>query len=107
MCDHVCGSAKYQPYDALRQQFWRQSLKQYDADDTGALSHIELTCILNSLGSILPAETVNSFTRNGKKPVEDELTVDEAFRCLEMPVWRPPMRRRGSFPLKKGGRSLI
>jgi len=32
--------------------------------------------MLNSLGSALSTETVNSFfTCNGKKPVEDELTV--------------------------------
>jgi phosphatidylserine decarboxylase len=54
--------------------------------------------MLDSLGSTLSAETVNSFTRNGKQPVEDELTVDEAIRCLEMQVGRP---------LRKGCRSLI
>ncbi|RDB27431.1 Phosphatidylserine decarboxylase proenzyme 2 [Hypsizygus marmoreus] len=35
--------AKYQPYDALRQRFWRHYLKQYDTDDTNTISHIELT----------------------------------------------------------------
>jgi phosphatidylserine decarboxylase len=54
--------------------------------------------MLDSLGSTLSAETVNSFTRNGKQPVEDKLTVDEAIRCLEMQVGRP---------LGKGSRSLI
>ena len=52
-------------------------------------SLIELTSMLDSLGSTLSAETVNSFTRNGKKLVEVELTVDEAIRCLEMQVGRP------------------
>jgi phosphatidylserine decarboxylase len=95
MRDHVCGSAKYQPYDALRQQFWRPSLKQYDTDDTGTLSRIGLTSMLDSLGSTLSAEIDNSFfTRNGKKPVEDELTVDEAIWCLEMRVGRPPNEMR-------------
>jgi phosphatidylserine decarboxylase len=43
--------------------------------------------MLNSLGSTLSAETVNSFfTRNGKKPVEDKLTVDRAIQCLEMQI---------------------
>ena len=78
----LCDSGKYQPYNALRQQFWRQYLKQNDTDDTGALPHIELTSMLDSLGSTLSPETVNSFfTRNGKKPVEDELTVDGPIRC--------------------------
>lgn len=82
--------AKYQPYAALRQQFWRQYLKQYDTGDTGLLSHIELTCMLDSLGSTLSPETVASFfTRNGKKPEQDELTIDEAVICLETEVGRP------------------
>ena len=36
-------SAKYQPYAALRQRFWRQYLKQYDTDDTNTMSRLELT----------------------------------------------------------------
>jgi hypothetical protein len=55
--------------------------------------------MLDSLGSTFSAETVNFFTRNGKHPVEDEVTVDEALQCLEM---HPRMRRRGLFPLRKG-----
>ncbi|KAH7341500.1 phosphatidylserine decarboxylase-domain-containing protein [Rhizoctonia solani] len=67
--------AKYQPYDALRQRFWRQYLQQYDADNTGLISHIELTSMLDSLGSTLSAETLNSFfSRFGKNPDSEELT---------------------------------
>ncbi|KAF7974470.1 hypothetical protein HWV62_12116 [Athelia sp. TMB] len=70
---------KYQPYAALRRQFWRQYLKQYDTGDTGLLSLLELASMLDSLGSTLSAETISSFfTRNGKRPTEDELTIDEA-----------------------------
>jgi len=77
--------AKYQPYDTLRQQFLRQNLKQYDTEDTVTLSHIELTSMLNALGSILWSETVNFFfTRNRKEPVEDKLTVAEA-------IWQQPL----------------
>jgi hypothetical protein len=100
-------SGKYQPYDALRQQFSRQSLRQYDTYDTGVLSHIELIFMLDSLGSTLSSETVNSFfTRNGKKPVEDELTVDEAIRCLEMQVGRPPNEKKRVIPVEEGGSLL-
>ncbi len=50
-------------------RFWRQYLKQYDTDDTSALSHIELTSMLDSLGSTLTRTTVSSFfTRYGKDP---------------------------------------
>ena len=61
-------SAKYQPYDALRQRFWRQYLKQYDTDDTNTMSRLELTSMLDSLGSTLTRSTVSSFfTRFDKK----------------------------------------
>jgi phosphatidylserine decarboxylase len=70
----------------LRQHFWRQNLKQYNTDNTSTLSHIKLISMLDSLGSTLSTETVNSFVRHGKKPVEDELTVDEAIQFLEMHV---------------------
>jgi phosphatidylserine decarboxylase len=61
--------------------------------------------VLDSLGSTLSAETVNSFTRNGKKPVERELTVDEAIRCLEMQVERPPNENK-VVPVEEGGSLL-
>jgi phosphatidylserine decarboxylase len=61
--------------------------------------------MLDSLGSTLPAETVNSFTRDGKKRVKDELTVYEAMRCLEMQVRRPPNEKR-VVPVEGGGSLL-
>ncbi|KZP03508.1 hypothetical protein FIBSPDRAFT_915298 [Athelia psychrophila] len=91
--------AKYQPYAALRQQFWRQYLKEYDTEDTGLLSHLELTSMLDSLGSTLSAETISSFfTRNGKKAPEDELTMDEAVLCLETEVGRPREEKKRISP---------
>ncbi|KJA14260.1 hypothetical protein HYPSUDRAFT_59467 [Hypholoma sublateritium FD-334 SS-4] len=87
--------AKYQPYDALRQRFWRQYLKQYDTDDTSVLSHIELTSMLDSLGSTLTRTTVSSFfTRYGKDPHRDELTIDEAVACLEAELGRPDSEKK-------------
>ncbi|CAK5268726.1 unnamed protein product [Mycena citricolor] len=87
--------AKYQPYSLLRQRFWRQYLKQYDADETGTVSHVELTSMLDSLGSTLSSDTVDSFfTRFGKDPVRDELSVEQAIRCLESEVLRPESERR-------------
>ena len=62
--------------------------------------------MLDSLGSTLSSETVDSFTRNGKKPVEDELTVDEAIRCLEMQVGRPPNEKKRVVPVEEGGSLL-
>ncbi|PPQ75652.1 hypothetical protein CVT25_004688 [Psilocybe cyanescens] len=82
--------AKYQPYDALRQRFWRQYLKQYNTDNTCALSYLELRAMLDSLGSRLMSATVSSFfTRYGKRPHEDEISIEQAVMCLEEALGRP------------------
>lgn len=77
--------AKYLPYKALRQQFWRAMLKQYDADDSGLLDKVELTTMLDTLGSTLHEATIDSFfTRFTAQHNGDELlTFDEAVICLE------------------------
>ncbi|KAK6507298.1 hypothetical protein TWF481_005742 [Arthrobotrys musiformis] len=83
--------AKYIPYPALRQQFWRVMLRQYDADDSGMISRVELTTMLDSLGSTLKASTIDGFferfaEENGN-PIDNcldyELTMDQAVICLE------------------------
>jgi phosphatidylserine decarboxylase len=88
--------AKYEPYDALRQRFWRQYTLQYDSDDTGTMSFVELTTMLDSLGSTLTTQTLESFfTRYGKNPDNgDELTVDEVVRALEEEVTKSPDQKR-------------
>ncbi|EIW57117.1 uncharacterized protein TRAVEDRAFT_168718 [Trametes versicolor FP-101664 SS1] len=91
--------AKYQPYDALRQKFWREYLKQYDTDDTGSISHLELTSMLDSLGSTLSHETVNSFwTRFNKQSRTDVLTINEAIQCLETELFRPASEKKRIDP---------
>ncbi|BEJ14342.1 hypothetical protein CspHIS471_0401090 [Cutaneotrichosporon sp. HIS471] len=88
--------AKYEPYDALRQRFWRQYTLQYDSDDTGTMSFVELTTMLDSLGSTLTHQTLESFfTRVGKNPDNgDELTVDEVVQALEEEVTKSPDQKR-------------
>jgi phosphatidylserine decarboxylase len=76
--------AKYLPYKALRQQFWRAMLKQYDADDSGLIDKVELTTMLDTLGSTLHESTIDGFFKrflsdNG----EEVLTFDQAVMCLE------------------------
>lgn len=79
--------AKYMPYKALRQQFWRVMLKQYDADDSGRLSKIELTSMLDTLGSTLKESTIDSFFSRFSAENEsgefNDLTYDQAVICLE------------------------
>ena len=78
--------AKYLPYAALRQQFWRVLLKQYDSDENARVSKIELTTMLDTLGSTLKESTINGFFErfakdNGSQ--DPSLTFDQAVICLE------------------------
>ncbi|SPQ22080.1 52e609c5-0146-48e8-b2d6-0625e77bde05 [Thermothielavioides terrestris] len=80
--------AKYMPYPALRQQFWRAMLKQYDTDESGRISKVELTTMLDTLGSTLRESTIDSFFQRFPHKASDsddaaDLTVDEAVICLE------------------------
>lgn len=87
--------AKYQPYEALRQQFWRYYIKQYDTDDSATVSHLELTSMLDSLGSTLTRTTINSFfTRYGKDPQTEEIDVDQAILALEAELKKPDAEKR-------------
>lgn len=88
--------AKYEPYDALRQRFWRQYTLQYDADDTGTMSYVELATMLDSLGSTLTRQTIESFfTQFGKDPDNgDELSVDEVVQALEQEVTKSRDQKR-------------
>lgn len=80
--------AKYVPYPALRQQFWRAMLRQYDTDESGRISKIELTTMLDTLGSTLKESTIDGFFKrfphldNGDEG-DFDLSVDEAVICLE------------------------
>lgn len=77
--------AKYLPYQALRQQFWRAMLKQYDADDSNMIDKVELTTMLDTLGSTLRDSTIDAFfQRFAKENGQNEsLTMDQAVICLE------------------------
>lgn len=80
---------KYVPYPALRQQFWRHMLRQYDSDDSGMISRVELTTMLDTLGSTLHESTITAFferfrVKNRAESLEaTELTIDQAVICLE------------------------
>ena len=78
--------AKYVPYPALRQQFWRALVKQYDADESGRMSKVELSTMLDTLGSTLKDSTIDGFFDRfapGKDPNGVDLTPDQVVICLE------------------------
>lgn len=77
-------SARFLPYAALRQQFWRGLIKIFDTDESGSMNFFELSELLETLGSTLSERTIISFfTRFGKHVEDSELTVDELVICLE------------------------
>ncbi|KAJ4356600.1 phosphatidylserine decarboxylase [Didymosphaeria variabile] len=82
--------AKYLPYKALRQQFWRAMLKQYDADDSGLIDKVEITTMLDTLGSTLHESTIDGFFRkfSGENNGEEVLTFDQVVMCLEEQLQR-------------------
>ncbi|GAA5917775.1 hypothetical protein JCM6882_003586 [Rhodosporidiobolus microsporus] len=86
--------AKFTPYAALRQQFWRVYSHQYDIDDSNTLSHVELFSMLDSLGSTLCKDTIASFFTRFGKTTEDELTIEEVVICLEDEVKKPREEKR-------------
>ncbi|KAG9039968.1 hypothetical protein FRB95_004440 [Tulasnella sp. JGI-2019a] len=91
--------AKYQPYRALRQRFWRQYLKQYDSNNNGFISHIEISTMLDTLGSTLSRETIdNFFIRFDVSPREGEISFDQAIQCLEDAVKMPKSERKKVSP---------
>lgn len=101
--DHKYGSsqptltveAKFTPYDALRQRLWRQVLKQYDTNDSGTISTLEMTSMLDSLGSTLSNQTLHSWWESvGKKPDEDELSFEESIAALEREIQKPWSEKR-------------
>jgi phosphatidylserine decarboxylase len=83
-------NVKYVPYPGLRQQFWRHLLRQYDSDDSGNISRVELATMLDTLGSTLHETTINSFFQRFKGTSSDpesleaaELSFDQVLICLE------------------------
>ncbi|KEF62196.1 phosphatidylserine decarboxylase [Exophiala aquamarina CBS 119918] len=79
--------ARFLPYTALRQQFWRAMLKQYDVDENKHISKIELTAMLDTLGSTLKESTIDSFfSRFAPENTdigETDLSFDQVVICLE------------------------
>ena len=91
--------AKFLPYPALRQQFWRSMLKQYDADESGMISKIELTTMLDTLGSTLKESTIDRFFQRWAAGNEandaSELSFDQAVICLEDQLQRSQSKSVG------------
>lgn len=69
-------------------------LRNYDIDESGTFSHIEIFSMLDSLGSTLSKETISSFFTRFNKSENEELTMDEVVLCLEAEVTKPKEEKR-------------
>ena len=59
------------------------------------MTRLEITSMLDSLGSTLSSQTVNSFfTRFDKEPFEGSITASQVVQCLESEICRPPSERK-------------
>ncbi|KAJ0423657.1 phosphatidylserine decarboxylase-domain-containing protein [Aspergillus carlsbadensis] len=81
---NIVVKAKYMPYRALRQQFWRLMLRQYDADDSGNIDKVELTTMLDTLGSTLKESTIDSFFERFR---EENGSTDPMYLTFDQVVW--------------------
>ena len=96
-------NAKYLPYPALRQQFWRAMLKQYDSDENARVSKVELTTMLDTLGSTLKESTIDGFFRrfsSGLDVSDPMLTYDQAVMCLEDQLQQSAQHRSWADKMK-------
>ncbi|OQD89987.1 hypothetical protein PENANT_c002G00813 [Penicillium antarcticum] len=95
--------AKFLPYSALRQQFWRLMLKQYDADESGRIDKVEMTTMLDTLGSTLKESTIDSFferfSADNAANGNDDLSFDQAVVCLEDTL--KTLQKRNSMAIPK------
>lgn len=96
--------ARFLPYTALRQQFWRAMLKQYDVDESKRISKIELTAMLDTLGSTLKESTIDSFFARFASENDDlgeaDLTFDQVVICLEEQLEKSNEKKTVSEKLK-------
>ena len=59
------------------------------------MNRIEITSMLDSLGSTLSSQTINSFfTRFGRDPFDGSITVSQTVQCLESEICRPTNERK-------------
>ena len=59
------------------------------------MNRLEITVMLDSLGSTLSSQTINSFfTRFDKDPFEGSITISQTVQCLESEICRPQSERK-------------
>ncbi|KAJ3154639.1 hypothetical protein HDU89_007877 [Geranomyces variabilis] len=73
----------FTPYKDLRRNFWLTLIKEFDNEASGQINKVQLTAMLDSLGSTFSDESINlMFIEKGKAP-DEELAVEELVDILE------------------------
>lgn len=86
--------ARFIPYAALRQQFWRGLIRMFDTNQSQSMDIFEITELLDQIGATLSQRSVESFfKRFGKRIDSDELTIDEFVICLEEQILKDTMKK--------------
>lgn len=99
---------RFEPYSELRIQFWRHLLKQYDVNDDGNFTYLELSTFLDILGSTLSHKTVvGFFSKYGKSMETDALSVDQVVDCLEELITKKQKMRENKETADKGPGDII
>ncbi|KAI8821406.1 phosphatidylserine decarboxylase-domain-containing protein [Fimicolochytrium jonesii] len=97
----------FTPYTDLRRNFWLTLIKQFDTDGAGRINKVQLTAMLDSLGSTFSDESINLFfIKKGKGP-DDELEYEELVEMLEGQITGKIVcaRRVKSFRRSKSAKS--
>lgn len=93
--------ARFLPYAALRQQFWRGLIKLFDADSSNSMNIVEISTMLDRLGATLSSQTVEGFFSKFGKSSEEELTVDELVICLEEQILKDTIKQEDAHKKEK------
>lgn len=87
--------ARFLPYAALRQQFWRGLISIFDSDSSNSMNAFEIVSLLDEIGATLSEKTVKSFfTRFNKDMNTDDLTIDEFVICLEDQILKDTLKEQ-------------
>lgn len=79
----VLVKACFISYDVLRKNFWGILAKQYDHDDNGKLNRVELTTMLESIGSTLSEDTLDAILQKLDVDIEGEIEISNIVYSLE------------------------
>lgn len=80
---HVLVKVCFISYDVLRKNFWEILARQYDHDDNGKLNRIELTSMLESIGSTLSEDTLDAILQRLDIDAAGEIDIGTIVASLE------------------------